>query len=113
MITTQAAGEYCVPGWKLEGAPPPMIIVTDPSMDSDMTAEEREAALEELSENDEVTVDASWFEGIFDLESDEDVENRFGFLVRASKTGSMTKELFFEFAVHFVRHLPSDQGKNG
>ena len=40
-------------------------------------------------------------------------KNPCGFCVRATKNGSMTLDTIFDFACHFVRHLPVGQGKGG
>ena len=37
--------------------------------------------------------------------------NPCGFCVRGTKNGSMTQEIFFDFCVHFVKHLPPNQDK--
>jgi hypothetical protein len=38
--------------------------------------------------------------------------NNFGFGVRTTRKGSMQQDIFLDYAVHFVNHLPPDQGKN-
>ena len=42
----------------------------------------------------------------------EDIKNPFGFGVRTTPNGSMQQDIFLDFAVHFIEHLPPDQGMN-
>ena len=37
--------------------------------------------------------------------------NYFGFGVRTTPKGSMQQDIFLDYAAHFVKHLPPDQGK--
>ena len=38
-------------------------------------------------------------------------KNPCGFCVRATKNGSMTLDIIYDYACHFVKHLPEGQGK--
>ena len=40
-------------------------------------------------------------------------KNPCGFCVRATKNGSMTLDIIYDYACHFVKHLPEGQGKGG
>jgi len=57
LLTTCADGRYCVPGKQLEGAPPPLFIVSDASSAEEMDSlckSQRQAVLLEMSELDEI-----------------------------------------------------------
>ena len=40
-------------------------------------------------------------------------KNTYDFSVRATNNGSMTQDTFFDFCLHFIKHLPNGQGKGG
>ena len=39
--------------------------------------------------------------------------NPYGFTCRTTQQGSMTQQIMLDFAIHFVKNLPSTQGKLG
>ena len=39
--------------------------------------------------------------------------NPMGFSVRVTKSGSMTQDTFYDWCLHFIKHLPKSQGKGG
>ena len=39
--------------------------------------------------------------------------NPFGFCVRATNNGSMTQDSFYDWCLHFIKHLPEKQKENG
>ena len=39
--------------------------------------------------------------------------NPCGFCVRATKSGSMTLDVIYDYACHFFKHLPKGQGRGG
>ena len=41
----------------------------------------------------------------------EEDRNTYGFSVRATNNGSMTQDTFYDYCLHFVKHLPENQGK--
>ena len=116
----RACGVQCPPHDLVKGAPLPMAIVSDPSSatESDgMGKAERDRRLA----NQTVSVDQIkfnekvmevWFEA-FELGQRETILDPFGFQVRATSTGGMLKQTFFDFVLQFKDNLPCNKGANG
>lgn len=115
----RADGIQSQPHDMVEGAPPPMILISDKGsadeLDS-MDKAERDRRLANQSIEDEIRINPNVVEGWFD---DLEVGNRvstvnpFGFLVRTTPTGSMLKRTFYDFILHFKNMLPHNQGEGG
>jgi DDE superfamily endonuclease len=131
VLTTVSSGEYAAPGHGREGAPPPMLIVSDQgSKDSDfsgMTTNEQNDAIANQDAQDVITLKSPIIQGIYpglDLasirETDEEAiqalllkHNPYGINVRVTKSGSMLKQLFYDWCIHFVNNLRKGQGRDG
>lgn len=116
---------YLLPGYNsspqdaLEGAQPPFVIHADGSkttyVNYDRLLERKEGP------NECIFVSEDYCDGLAPASAEsfvgssyeEDKRNPFGFCVRHNSSGSMTQETFYDYAVHFVRHLPESQGKGG
>ena len=85
----------------MDGAPGPIIIHTDKSKTKDKEKEERER--QRNGENPRPQTVAPRFKAGF--------ENSPDIKVQTTCTGSMTQEIFYEFAVHFVDNLPKNDNR--
>ena len=77
---------------------------------------DRDEALLHQTEEDIVDISESILQGWFDayqVGKKDDLVNVYGFRVRVTPSGSMLKRTFYDFVVHFSKHLPHDQGPNG
>ena len=119
--TVCANGAKSVPGLGLEGAAPPYLIISHQSEAAadpidDMNQFDRDEALSHQTEEDIVDISESILQGWFDayqVGKKDDLVNVYGFRVRVTPSGSMLKRTFYDFVVHFSKHLPHDQGPNG
>lgn len=122
-LTSRSDGRYAVPGEQQEGAPPPFIIHADgaSSENEGTTAREKRLELAKQTADDEVRFNYAYAQGLEDKDTELDEilppseydNNRLGLAVRTSTNGSITKDLFFDWAIHFVKNLPRHQGKDG
>ena len=118
MNAVRADGAKCVPAEGVEGAPPDYVIIQDSDYkdpaEGMSTAERNEALLLE-KETDEVLVSERLLQGFFEeyqRGSRPEEINPKGIEVRGSKTGSMRKEIIFDWGCHIIKNLPHDQGPN-
>jgi hypothetical protein len=119
MNAVRADGAKCIPAEGVEGAPPDFVIIQDSDYKDPaegMTTAQRNAALLLEKETDEVLVSARLLQGFFEKfergvrpeeMNPKDIE------VRGSKTGSMTKDIIFDWGCRVIKNLPHDQGLNG
>ena len=111
MITSCATGHYKVPIQGFEGAPPPMIIHACSASPDKKDSGEIQTA------NNAFFQHPRYSDGLAEPFSvagaDEVSKNPWGFCVRTSQAGSMTQRTFFDYCLHFVKHIPDDQGENG
>jgi len=95
----RADGAQAIPHKHVEGAPPPMVLIADPSNAGaseldDMDKQARDKILANQSENDEIKFNPQVFTGWFDefeVGARDTIVNPFGFKLRATPTGSMLK----------------------
>ena len=98
-----------MPGDSMEGAAPPFIVHTNQSESATTNAAQ--------NENDSIKLSSRFVEGLqnpnsgFDAYFKQVNPNRF--TVRSTKSGSMTQEIFLDWCIHFVKHLPKGQGQGG
>ena len=107
-VFSKANGHYKNIKEGIDGAPMPVVIHTDKnSKDKGATPIEKRIALYGDGEDDGfVCVHERYTEGF-------DPENPLGITVRSSTNGSMTKELFLDTVLHYVKHFADDQGPTG
>ena len=92
----------------LDGAPMPVVIHTDKSSkDQGKTPVEKRIELYNNGEDDDFISVGERFTAGFDP------KNPLGITVRSSTNGSMTKELFLDTVLHYVKHFAEDQGPTG
>ena len=119
MNAVRADGAKCVPAEGVEGAPPDFVIIQDSDYKDPaegMSTAERNAALLLERATDDVSVSARLLHGFYEKfqRGMRPVEmNPKGIEVHGSKTGSMTKEIIFDWGCHLLKNLPHDQGPNG
>ena len=111
-LTSCASGIYSIPINGIDGAPPPMIIHACSSSPT------KHDCLSKQSPTDVFYQNPSYSEGLCEpysvMAEEGDVKkNPWGFLVRTAENGSMTQRTFYDFCMHFVKHLPKGQGKHG
>ena len=99
-------GKYKDQSANIEGAPMPMMIHSSPDGQDGMSAIEKRLHLYE--EQDTILFDEDRFNEGFTRE-----DKNLGITVRSSPNGSMTKVLFLDAALHFIKNNPSDQGASG
>ena len=118
MVTTRADGMYCVPKDGIEGAAPPFVIHSNKRGQKDYDSSTRSLIDVENSRVD--MCKSSQSHGLYTSEEStgcDDLplsssDHGYGFDARSTNNGSMEQHIFLDFAVHFVKHLPSDQGKD-
>jgi hypothetical protein len=108
VVFSKSNGWYKDDAANISGAAPPMIIHSKPSMNKDKGASaiDKRMRLYEAGEDDDIIVDQSYLDGITP-------GNPLGLTIRTSTNGSMTKELFLDLVLHYVRHLGPEQGPRG
>jgi hypothetical protein len=118
-VTTQAAGENCVPGKGIEGAPPMFVILSDKSATDEidnLPAQQQKESISEQHPDDIVKLNGAlmteWFD-LKNLESNTKDVNTYGFNIRATPSGSILKRNFYDYILHFIRYLPKGQGPGG
>ena len=103
---SRSDGKYKDEVAKIEGCPMPLFIYSSPEdKDSRNNVEKRIGLYEE---QDTIAFNAERFNQGFTSD-----DKLIGLTLRSSKNGSMTKELFLDAVIHFIKYLPSDQGANG
>ena len=105
-IFSRADGVYKDASNDNHGSPMPMIIHAGGGKDSNKSAREKRMELYDQTINDDIGIRGSYTKGF-------DEENPLGIMVRATHNGSMTKDIFVDACIHFVKNLPPDQGKDG
>ena len=106
-VFSKSNGYYKNDSAGIDGAPMPMVIhtkQTSSSKQKGVSAIEKRILL--YKQDDFINVDPNYSEGF-------DPENPLGITVRTSSSGSMTKDLFLDAMLHYVKHLAADQGPNG
>jgi len=96
-----------------EGAPAPFVIHSDKArkkFEQQLSAQTKHGPVPPRSHK----IPDRFKKGLFnEEENDEKERNPLGVSVSTSSKGSMTQVLFYQFCEHFVKSLPSHQGKNG
>ena len=108
-VFSKSNGHYKDRNAGIEGAPLPMVIhtkVSSSSKEKGGTPIEKRMALYENSKDDIVTVGAQYTEGF-------SPKNPLDITVRTSSNGSMTKEVFFDAMLYYVKNLAPEQGPQG
>jgi hypothetical protein len=104
-VFSKSNGRYKDDSAGIEGAPMPLVIHTKSlSKDKGKSALEKRIGLYKPDEF--IDVPSAFSEGISN-------DNPLGITIRTSNSGSMTKELFLDAMLHYVKSLGSDQGENG
>eukprot|EP00531_Pseudo-nitzschia_arenysensis_P020314 CAMPEP_0116121844 /NCGR_PEP_ID=MMETSP0329-20121206/3908_1 /TAXON_ID=697910 /ORGANISM="Pseudo-nitzschia arenysensis, Strain B593" /LENGTH=1159 /DNA_ID=CAMNT_0003615673 /DNA_START=16 /DNA_END=3493 /DNA_ORIENTATION=- len=104
-VFSKSNGRYKDDSMGIEGAPMPMIIHSKPSKKNN-GADARESRMNLYTPDEFIDVPISYTDGISD-------HNPLGITIRTSNNGSMTKELFLDAMLHYVKGLSSDQGPSG
>ena len=91
---------------KIEGSPMPMMIHSSTEGQDGMSAIEKRLSLYE--EQDTIPFDEERFNEGFTIG-----DNNLGIAIRSSPNGSMTKVLFLDGVMHFIKNIPSNQGACG
>ena len=99
-------GKYKDESANIEGAPMPFMIHSSPENQDGMSAIERRLSL--YDEQDTIPFDEDRFTQGFIREN-----KSLGITIRSSANGSMTKVLFLDAVLHFIKNIPSDQGADG
>jgi len=96
-----------------EGAPAPYIVHCDKykkKHEKNLTAFQKHGPIPP----NKPKVSDKFFENLINLkEKEENKRNPLGVSINVTSSGSMTQEIFFDFCRHFVKCLPTDQGKHG
>ena len=106
LIFSQADGLYLDVEEKIDGAPMPLLIHSGPTKHKSGNAREQRIKLYHENEDTFIELDSRFLEGLSD-------KNPLQLTVQATQSGSMTKEIFLDAMIHFTKHLPDDQGKDG
>ena len=112
-------GKYVVPSEDLRtGACPPMIIHSHQAEATNKSKSSTPStASKKYSRDDEINVPSRFIEGLANpnagVEDTDEIKNQFGFSVRSTKNGSMTQDTFYDWCLHFIKHLLEGQGKGG
>ena len=68
-------------------------------------------------ENDEIKLSQRFSDGLSDPKSGPraylNERNPYGFMIRATNNGSMTQDSFYDWCLHFVKHLPEEDKEDG
>ena len=129
-LTTCAAGGFCIPSRGIDGAPPPFLIISDANAKDDvefeqLSTQEQAETIANQTADDEIAVKEAvvraFFPGIEDINVQDADElnkrlqelNPNGLAFRATKSGSMKKNVFMDFIEHFAKYLPKGQGPTG
>ena len=99
-------GKYKDQSANIEGSPMPMMIHSSPEKQDGRSPIERRLGLYE--KEDTILFDEDRFTQGFTEE-----DKNLGITIRSSTNGSMTKLLFLDAVLHYIKNLPSDQGADG
>ena len=99
-------GKYKDEVIKIEGCPMQLFIYSSPEDKDSGNHVEKRISL--YKEQDTVAFNTKRFNQGFTND-----DKLIGLTLRSFKNGSMTKELFLDAIIHFIKHLPSDQDANG
>ena len=111
-LTSCATGIYCTPVDGIEGAPPPMIIHACSFSPPKSEVHATQSPSETFYQNPKFSEGLGEPYSVMAKEGGTK-KNPWGFLVRTAENGSMTQRTFFDYCMHFVKHLPDGQGKGG
>lgn len=105
-IFSRADGIYKDESNGIHGSPMPMVIHAGTKKNDGKSVREKRIKLYDQEPDDEIAIRELYTAGF-------NRKNPLGIAVRVTSNGSMTKEIFFDACIHFVRNLPPDHGKNG
>ena len=106
LVFSQADGLYMNVEENIDGAPMPVLIHSAQAQIKSGNARQQRIQLYQENEDTFIDLDPRFLEGFSE-------DNPLQLTVQATLNGSMTKEFFLDSMIHFTKHLPKDQGKDG